>query len=400
MQDPLDKQNTSWHRPLKYASFILIVLVSLLAKGQHISHNLPYLYESDEYFNYTTIQRMIATQSVQELFYPPLSYYIQLLPYVGYSHLDDSIIPDSQAFSSVYIEDPQILIKHRLLSLFADTMSLILIFFLVRHLTNSTLFALSGMLFYLSSPIAYRMSWELIPDVWIPPFVLATLFFSIRIGETGKMKWYIFAAITAALSAGVKYNAAPIVVAIAAGHFYYYGWRGIFNARIYVAAGATILTVLLILAPYLAEPSQLIARLTDLASRYSNNLVHFNYYEHLFSVQILVTILNVIAFVAIFFNKRYQKLRIILTFVITFFIFIIMFPRHSPRNLYVLLVAMFVVAAAVVSFIVADVSGTNSGTTAQTFSHCVASFISIGVSCAILSHMADPQSLATKRLRI
>lgn len=229
---------------------LVIILFGLIIRLIGFNYDLPYIYHPDEPTNIRVIQSIFRGDLNPHFFnYPSLFFYINAAAYVPYylygkltgsfhSRLDIAE-PVSLTMGVTRIDDPYVVISSRLLTIVIGTISILLVYFICKRLSQKPLVAVTGALFYALNPTAVSLSRFITPDSYATFFVLISILGSYLVLNKGNVWTYLLAGFGAGLAASTKYNAVIVLVSLLVAHFLRYGKSGLLNRNLYFAVFAS-----------------------------------------------------------------------------------------------------------------------------------------------------------------
>jgi 4-amino-4-deoxy-L-arabinose transferase-like glycosyltransferase len=209
-------------------SYVIIILGSILlfAFFLRISHQvlLPYFFTMDEYLCVKPSLYMLQTGSLDpHLFMDGL--FIQELTtgvYWCYFHILSlhKGIPYSSLIAGLSALSPILYKIGRYVSSVFDLFNIVIIYVIGKRLFNKEVGLIAALLTALN-PLHFELSHEYKVDTALTFFVLLSFYFSLKIKEDNKVRWYTLSGIFSGLAIATKYNLIALVPPIIAGWLYY-----------------------------------------------------------------------------------------------------------------------------------------------------------------------------------
>jgi hypothetical protein len=299
---------------------------------------LPYLYHPDESQIVRVYLAIVRNLDLNPHWftYPSFTIYVNSFVYGLYffvRHLfgsyqrSDISFPKVLVMGTGIIDDPNIMILGRGLSILFGIGVVLLVYFCALKATGKPLAGLIAALFTAISPVNVEQSRLILPNIFVAFLVMVVLWISLQIYTSGKLVLYLLAGLFVGFTIAAKYNGVIVFVIVIAAHFLRYGYRlekihYLLLALISSIAGFLIATPYAVLDFRTFFPMMLEAR-NQYASGWPGQegqafLWYINYlisYEGVISIAALMTI--VIALI-----KRDKLVLLISIFPITYMIFI------------------------------------------------------------------------------
>ena len=209
-------------------SYVIIIMASilLLAIYFRINHQLllPYFYTLDEYFCVKPSLYILQTGSMDpHLFMDGL--FIQELTagvYWCYFHIIGLYngIPYSSIITGLSDLSPILYKIGRYVSTVFDLFNIVIVYFIGKKLFNKEA-GLVAAFFIALNPLHLELSHEYKVDTALTFFVLLSFYFSLKIRDDNKIRWYILGGICSGLAIATKYDFIALLPPVMAGWLYY-----------------------------------------------------------------------------------------------------------------------------------------------------------------------------------
>jgi 4-amino-4-deoxy-L-arabinose transferase-like glycosyltransferase len=224
-----------------------IILFAAALRLTGLAFDLPYVYHPDEPFNVAIVQSIFRGDLNPHFFvYPSLFYYVQALAYVPYYlvgslagafHARSDIMPLVEIIMGVTrAPDPGLMVLSRVVSASFSTAAVALAYIAGRRLFDRAGIGLAAAALLAVMPAGVVHARYVTPDAFVLFFVTASLVASVLVYRQGRPRDYVLAGVLVGLTASTKYNAALVVVSVAAAHFLRAGNQGLRERWLYVAA--------------------------------------------------------------------------------------------------------------------------------------------------------------------
>lgn len=149
-------------------------------------------------------------------------------------------------------ETDRLYIIGRLISIFSGTLSIGILFMIIKNAFNDTTLALLGSGILGIVPIHLINSFYVRPDIFMVFFGLCAVYFSLKIIEFGKTRYYIFAAIFAGISTASKYIGGIFIFLPIIAHIIHY--KNIFPVKNIFRLFLGFILTFIIACPYSLHP--------------------------------------------------------------------------------------------------------------------------------------------------
>jgi 4-amino-4-deoxy-L-arabinose transferase-like glycosyltransferase len=353
------------YKQLSFWIIVSLAAILLLAAGLRLwglDFGLPFLYHPDEPFSQSIITKMVKTNNFNPGFfrYPSFYFYIHAVTYYPYYwvqnlrgiHSSIQDLPEAIVLvpGAGIMYKPSLLLRGRLFSAFNGVAAVLLVYLCGRRMSGKAAVGLLGAFFMAISPANVNHSHLMTPDSFIVLFALLSLFGSIGVYQTGKIRYYLLAGIAAALSASSKYNGGFIYLALPCAHFLRYGWQGFRNLKIYLGSFAVVFTFFLV-NPYILLDfglfwSDLVASLevysTGQPGEEGNQFVW--YIQYLLTTEGIIPVLGLAGIINAVIRREKPAL-VVAAFPIVYFGLILLFSLRNERTIYPLLGMVHILAA-------------------------------------------------------
>ncbi len=226
----MESMHQTMDRKKEYIILLTIIVFGFSIRLIGFDYDLPYIYHPDEPTNIRVIQRIFKGDPNPHFFnYPSLFFYINAATYIPYYLYGkftgafhariDIPEPFSLTMGVTQVDNTDVVILGRLLSITVGALSILLVYFVSKQLTEEASVALTGALLYAINPTAVSLSRFITPDTYTTFFVLITTLGSCLVLNRGDTWAYLLAGIGAGLAASTKYNAAFVWITILVAHF-------------------------------------------------------------------------------------------------------------------------------------------------------------------------------------
>ncbi len=235
---------------------IAIIALGLAIRVWGLGFGLPYMYHPDEGVPVVGALKMLHTGDLNPHFFhwSSLLFYLNALAYGVFFVLGlltgrfasptDLPLPDVETIAVGKTALPELFLISRGLTAAFGVISIFVIYRICRQFRHGEIAGLVAALWLAVEPVDVRNSQFIRPDTFVVTFVLASVFFSLRILDDPRLRNYILAGIAAGLAASFKYNAALVCLPILAAHLLRFNARGFARREIYIAAGMSALAFL------------------------------------------------------------------------------------------------------------------------------------------------------------
>lgn len=231
---------------------IAILAVGLAVRLWGIDFGLPFMLNVDESRAVNSALQMLNTGNLDPGFFiwPSFLMYLNALVYFVY-FLFNSVRGSSVTFGNLPYADIEgigigmapssdLMLLGRGLTAIFGMLSILLVFLIARRMEQGRLAGWFAALLFAVEPISVRFSQLIRPDMIALFFGLAAVYFTLKILDEPRLKYYILAGCAAGLAAGTKYNLGIVVVAIATVHLIKYGIWSPLRGEIWLAAIASL----------------------------------------------------------------------------------------------------------------------------------------------------------------
>ena len=223
-------------RSLNKLYLFLILAVGLGMRLLGILWSLPYLYHPDEWQVVQVYLAIIRNSDLNPHWftYPSFTIYMNSFFYwlyfiarnlFGSYHLTDISFPKVLVMGTGIIDDPNIFILGRGVSILFGIGVMVLVYLCTLKVTGKPLAGLVAALFTAVSPVNVEQSRLILPNIFVAFVVLVVLWFSLRIYSRGDLLSYSLAGLFVGFTIAAKYNGAIIFVTVIAAHFFRSGFR-------------------------------------------------------------------------------------------------------------------------------------------------------------------------------
>jgi hypothetical protein len=326
---------------------VIILLVVFALRVWGINFGLPYILHQDESIVVNHAMAYGAGDLNPHFFaIPPLTSYLLFIIYGAYFLIGRllGIFQTVETFALSFLKDPTIffILGRLFIGAIPGTLCVFFTFMLYKRLFKSAkgaLFAASIMAF---SFLNVLDSHYIYTDMLMTLFVIIGVIRSIALWEKPSIKNYIYAGIVLGISAGIKYNAAILVVPCLIAHIMASKSRPV-NKNLCISILSSIVAFILVNPFSLLDFKFFISSVIGQAgaSGYVGWTHHITYslYE---GVGIFTIIAGFLGMIALFLSNK-GKAAILLSFPAVFYMHLVFLSQHFPR--YVLaLVPFFAIA--------------------------------------------------------
>jgi 4-amino-4-deoxy-L-arabinose transferase-like glycosyltransferase len=230
------------------SALALIMLGALALRMWGVRGGLPYVDHPDEPNPVSYVVRMLRTGDLNPHFFQKPTLYVYMLLGVlsihyrlGLSSGLYGALDQMTVTTHIYTTIPGFFLWGRLLTVMLGGLSVAGVYALGRRVW-STSAGLIGALFLALSQFHMQHSQYVTTDVASGLFVLLSFIFAVEVARQGSWRAYLLAGLLAGMAASTKYNAALIVLPIAAAHWLCWGRHSLARSgRLAGAAGASAL---------------------------------------------------------------------------------------------------------------------------------------------------------------
>jgi 4-amino-4-deoxy-L-arabinose transferase-like glycosyltransferase len=222
----------------KYGLLGSILFSGLLIRLWGISWGLPFLYHPDEVQVVTAYLKMVKGLNLnpQYFIYPGFSMYLNAFVYGLYymvqrrlgnfQGLSDIAIPRLVTMATGSIADPNVYYLGRAISILFGLGTIYLSYRCAKEVSQKPLVGLLAAAFTAVSNANIVQSRLILPNIFVAFFVILSVWFSLRLYRTGKLRDYILAGLAVGLTAAAKYNGGAIIIVPICAHFLRMGLAG------------------------------------------------------------------------------------------------------------------------------------------------------------------------------
>lgn len=225
----------------------IIIAISIGLRVWGISYDLPYVYHPDEPVSITIAQNMFKTGDLNPHFfgYSSLVFYIQTMAYIPYylfgkvmgvfQTRQDILSLVSLTMGVTRALMPTAILLQRLVSVCFGVGTVVLTFFIGKHISGKELVGFLAALMMAISPSIVTHSRLITPNIFVIFFALAAFLASMLIYQHGKTWHYVVAGLCVGFTISSKYNGGLIVLPLLLAHFLRYGKGSLKEGKLYVA---------------------------------------------------------------------------------------------------------------------------------------------------------------------
>ncbi len=227
--------------------FFCIVITSIVLRVWGIDYDLPYIYHADEPVSITISRNMFVTGDLNPHFfgYSSLPLYINALAYIPYYFLGKLVgvfqTPDdirplvSLTMGVTKAPCPTSVLLHRLVSVIFGIGTVVVVFFIAKHITRKMSVGLLASLMVAISPSMVTHSRLATPNIYVVFFMLLAFLASILIYKQGKTWHYVAAGLCVGFTISSKYNGGLVLLTLILAHFLRYGKEALKKKKFYLA---------------------------------------------------------------------------------------------------------------------------------------------------------------------
>jgi len=327
-----------------------LVVASMSLRLWGAFSDLPYIFHPDEPRYISVIQGIFKTGDLNPHFfnYPSMFLYINALGYLPYYFFGkltgafntpkDILAPTSLAMGTTFTATPSSVIISRLLTMLFGTAAVVLLFFIGQRLTNKYRVGLLAALMLAISPSSVVNSRYITPDTYVVFWELATFLAATLILQQGKTWHYVLAGLSAGFTASSKYNGALIMLCVVAAHFLRYGWPGIRDYRLYLAALLGIVGFVLVTPFSILDSQNFLHDLQFEAQHYSTGHAGMEgnalmwYGAFLWNIEGIISLLAVVQVIRGLYLRSKATI-LIASFVVVYLAFISSYVVRNDRTI-------------------------------------------------------------------
>ncbi|MGI6680287.1 MAG: ArnT family glycosyltransferase [Bdellovibrionota bacterium] len=204
--------------------FIFIIFIAFLVRYPFVGAGLPYFQNEDEMHHFNRTVRMVQSGSFNPNYFlkPSLHFYMRI-PVVALSFIWNVRKGHVKTLSDIKITNPYGIASHsstashigivkwnRMFSLTLSILTLVLIFFIIKELTNNYYTSVLGSLLFALSPPQIELSTQINVDVPVMFLCCFAVFIAIKTYNKFSVSNLIFLSIISGFAISTKYNAMPI----------------------------------------------------------------------------------------------------------------------------------------------------------------------------------------------
>jgi 4-amino-4-deoxy-L-arabinose transferase-like glycosyltransferase len=315
---------------------------------------LPYLFHPDEVQIVQVYLSMIRNSDLNPhwFIYPSFTVYANGLIYglyymarhfLGSYHRTDIALPKMLVMGTGIIDDPNIYILGRAVSIFFGIGVVVLVYYCSLKVTGKPLAALMAAFFTAVSPVNVEQSRLILPNILVAFLVMAVLWFSLQVYSNGKLLSYILAGLFAGFTVGAKYNGGIVLVLVITAHFFRSGFR---LARLHylLLAFISVIAGFIITTPFAVFDFQaFLPMMLEVRNQYASSgwpgqegqsLIW--YLNYLISFEGLITVAALIAMI-IAWIKKDKLVLLVSVFPVVYFIFISNLQIRNDKTILLLI---------------------------------------------------------------
>ncbi|MGK7911707.1 MAG: ArnT family glycosyltransferase [Synechococcus sp.] len=360
----------------------IIVLIALGIRVWGVNFGLPNLFHPDEPNKIIMAQNMFKTGDLNPHYFkkPTLFIYINALAYIPYfliGKLLGLLDKPTDILSPIVLEGgvgyspmPSVVLMGRMLTVLISTASIIAIFFVGKQISGRNAVGLLAAIMMTASPINVENSRYITSNAFLTFFVVAVTWTAVRIFQTGKTKYYIFAGIATGLAISSKYPGILVGIIPLVAHFLQSKGNRITDNRLRLAA------IFVVVAFFSTTPFALLDPVTFLKDtlgeffHYSSGHPGMEGKSLEFYVNLMWKNAGIFYILAAFgiltgLLRRSKEIFLLSIYPVVYFIFICSFTVRNDRTFLPMSPLMFLLAASFITYLFGNAKALKSNAARQ-----------------------------------
>jgi len=246
----------------EFILLIIIFLIAFLLRIIKINYGLPYIYHPDEPRYINIIQNIFKTGDLNPHFfnYPTLFFYLNAIAYTPYyiigkaigvfSSRLDILSPIILTMGTTKSPLPSSIILSRLVTVIFGSLTIIMMFFIGKELTNRTSVGLLSAFLMAVCPVNIIHSRFITPDTFLVFFITTSIYSIILVYKKGSFWNYILSGICIGFTISSKYNGALIILPLIFAHILRYKKESIIKIENLIIALEVCVITFIITTPF------------------------------------------------------------------------------------------------------------------------------------------------------